>query len=551
MSDHATSETHLQIAVRNLPHQPGIYQFFDAENTLIYVGKAKDLRKRVGSYFLKTANHSGKTRSMVSQIANMKFTVVTTEWEAFLLENNFIKENQPKYNILLRDDKTYPYICITNEPYPRIYSTRRIVKSKGKYFGPYSNVKAMHNVLELAAQLFNIRKCDLNITDKAVQNQKFKVCLEYHIGNCKAPCIGLQSRLDYQESIKETEHLVKGNIQMPRKYLTEAMNQHAASLEFEQAENYKKKLDLLEKHQSASIVSNTSIEDIFILTIISNDDKVHLNFIKVQGGNIIYSENYSLTKVLEEPEEDILFYKMFDIFSKETLENTIEIFTNIETTYTLDKKIIVSTPKIGIKKKLVDMSVSNLQEYIRHKEINKLDRKEDSLKTLKKLQEDLRLPELPVHIECFDNSNLQGTNPVSAMVCFKNGKPSKKDYRHFKVKNIEGPNDFDTMKEVVHRRYSRLLDEKQPLPNLILIDGGKGQLNAAIEVLKELKIYEKISIISIAKRLEEIYFPNDEFPLHLHKKSPTMLLLQHLRDEAHRFGITFHRNLRSKAVLKQ
>lgn len=487
---------------------------------------------------------------MVSQIVDMKFTVVNSEWEAFLLENNFIKKNHPRYNILLRDDKTYPYICISNDPYPKIYPTRKLNRQKGKYYGPYSSVKVMNNMLDLAKKLFNIRSCDLNLTERTIASGKFKVCLEYHIGNCKAPCEAKIGQEEYIQDIKEAENLLKGNIQAPKKFLVEHMTAHAGKLEFEHAEVYRKKLELLDKYQAASIVSNFNLADFYVATLLTKEEDVYFNFLKVQAGNISYSENVKIKKVLDEPDEDIFFYQLFDILAKESLDRKIEVYTNIPVSYSIDEKIAVSVPKLGVKRKLVDMSIKNLEEYIRHKEINKLDKQEESNKVLLKLQEDLRLNQLPLHIECFDNSNLQGTNPVSAMVCFKNGKPSKKDYRHFNVKTIEGPNDFDTMKEVVHRRYKRLLDESTPLPQLIVIDGGKGQLNAACEVLKELGIYERVSIVSIAKRLEEIYFPGDEYPLHLSKKSTSMLLLQHLRNEAHRFGITFHRKQRSKKALK-
>lgn len=487
---------------------------------------------------------------MVSQIVDLKFTVVNSEWEAFLLENNFIKKNQPRYNILLRDDKTYPYICISNDPYPKIYPTRKLNREKGKYYGPYSSVKVMNNMLDLAKKLFNIRSCDLNLTERTIASGKFKVCLEYHIGNCKAPCEAKIGQAEYIQDIKEAENLLKGNIQTPKKFLHEHMAAHVEKLEFEQAEVYRKKLDLLEKYQAGSIVSNFNLADFYIATLLTKEENVYFNFLKVQAGNISYSENVKIKKVLDEPDEDIFFYQLFDILSKESLDHKIEVYTNIAVSYAIDEKIQVSTPKLGVKRKLVDMSIKNLEEYIRHKEINKLDKQEESNKILATLQEDLRLNQLPTHIECFDNSNLQGTNPVSAMVCFKNGKPSKKDYRHFNVKTIEGPNDFDTMKEVVFRRYKRLLEESTPLPQLIVIDGGKGQLNAACDTLKELGIYDRVSIVSIAKRLEEIYFPGDEYPLHLNKKSTSMLLLQHLRNEAHRFGITFHRKQRSKKALK-
>ena len=539
----------LQDAIRKLPHQPGVYQFFDVENTLIYVGKAKDLRKRVGSYFVKTAGHNRKTKSMVSQIVALKFTVVNSEWEAFLLENNFIKTNQPRYNILLRDDKTYPYICVTNDPYPRIFPTRRLNKSKGKFYGPFSSVKVMNNMLDLSKKLFNIRTCDLNLTERTIASGKFKVCLEFHIGNCKGPCENRESRESYLGNIKESENLLRGNVQHPKKFLQEMMGSASAKYEFEQAEGFRKKLELLERYQSSSIVSNANLADFYVITLINKEEKDFINYLKIIGGNIRYSENFSIKKVLDESDEDILFYQLFDILSKETFEHKVEVVTNLETTYSIDEKIQITTPKAGIKKKLVDMSLKNLEEYIKHKEINKLDKEDDKLSVVRLLQEELHLKNLPLHIECFDNSNLQGTNPVSAMVCFKNGKPSKKDYRHYNVKTIEGPDDFGTMREVVTRRYKRLIEENSPLPNLIVIDGGKGQLGMAVDVLKELGIYDQVSIVSIAKRLEEIYFPGDEFPLHISKKSQSLLLLQHLRNEAHRFGITFHRKKRSKSAL--
>jgi excinuclease ABC subunit C len=541
----------LQEKIRNLPSKPGIYQYFNADGTLIYVGKAKNLKKRVSSYFLKTAQHSRKTLNMVSQIAEMEFTVVNSEWEAFLLENNFIKSFQPKYNILLRDDKTYPYICVTNEPFPRVYSTRRVNKSDGKYFGPFSNVKVMYNMLELCIKLYHIRTCDLNLSPRSIQNEKFKVCMEYHLGNCKGPCANHQSQEDYLAHIREAENVLKGNVQAAKKFLQESMAQHAANLEFEQAEVYRKKLELIVQYQSKSVVSNAnSTANFHVLTVIGSDENVDMNYLKVVGGNIRYSDNYRIKRVLDELDEEIFFYKLFDFFSKERLDGKIEVLTNIETSFSIDDKITVTLPKAGFKKQLVDMSLKNLDAHIRHREMNKLDKEEEKLRVVKLLQKELHLPDLPLHIECFDNSNLQGTNAVSAVVCFKNGKPSKKDYRHYNVRTVEGPNDFDTMKEVVFRRYRRLLDEQKSLPNLIVIDGGKGQLGVAVEVLKELGIYGKVSIVSIAKRLEEIYFPGDELPLHLSKKSPAMLLLQHLRNEAHRFGITFHRKKRSRAALK-
>lgn len=541
----------LQEKIRNLPGKPGVYQYFNADGTLIYVGKAKNLKKRVSSYFLKTAQHSRKTLNMVSQIAEMEFTVVDSEWEAFLLENNFIKSFQPKYNILLRDDKTYPYICVTNEPFPRVFSTRRVNKSDGKYFGPFSNVKVMYNMLELCIKLYHIRTCDLNLNTRSIQNEKFKVCMEYHLGNCKGPCANHQSQEDYLAHIREAENVLKGNVQAAKKFLQESMAQHAANLEFEQAEVYRKKLELIAQYQSKSVVSNAnSTANFHVLTLIGSDENVDMNYLKVVGGNIRYSDNYRIKRVLDESDEEIFFYKLFDFFSKERLDGRIEVLTNIETSFAIDDKISVTLPKAGFKKQLVEMSLKNLEAHIRHREMNKLDKEEEKLRVVKLLQKELHLPDLPLHIECFDNSNLQGTNAVSAVVCFKNGKPSKKDYRHYNVRTVEGPNDFDTMKEVVFRRYRRLLDEQKSLPNLIVIDGGKGQLGVAVEVLKELGIYGKVSIVSIAKRLEEIYFPGDELPLHLSKKSPAMLLLQHLRNEAHRFGITFHRNKRSRAALK-
>lgn len=543
--------TTLKEQISNLPHTPGVYRYFNSENELIYVGKAKSLKNRVSSYFNKSANHDQKTRRMVSQIVRLEFTVVNSEFDALLLENSLIKQYQPKYNILLRDDKTYPYLCITNEPFPKLIPTRHLDRSQGTYFGPYASVKTMHTLLEFLRKLYTIRTCNLSLTQKNIEAQKFKVCLEYHIGNCKGPCEGLVNQEEYDKNMEQVRNILKGRLSPAVHYFKEQMQEAAISLAFEKAQEYKEKLALLEGFQSKSLIVNPNLSDIDVFTVISDEKCAYINYLQIVDGAVVHTKNASVQKKLEESEAEILAHVILDLREERQSESR-EILTNVPLEVELTG-ITLTVPQIGDKKKLVDLSLKNAM-YFKRDLTEKKEKKGDALaekgkRILVKLQQDLQLKTLPIHIECFDNSNFQGTNPVSAMVCFKNGYPSKKDYRHYKVKTVEGPDDFATMHEVVTRRYRRLLNENTPLPNLIIIDGGKGQLGAACDALKALGIYGQIPIIGIAKRLEEIYFPGDQIPVYIDKKSESLKLIQRMRDEAHRFGITFHRDLRSKNTM--
>ena len=526
----------------NLPNSPGVYKFFDSSDQLIYVGKAKSIRKRVGSYFSKSHQLNRKTRKLISEIVAIEYTLANTEFDALLLENNLIKENQPKYNILLKDDKTFPYICIVNERLPRIISTRNFDPTFGEYFGPYSSVAAMKNVLDLLRKLYTIRTCKFNLTRKNIEEGKFKVCLEYHIGNCKGPCEGLQSAKEYENDIDQARNILKGNLSIVKNHFKSEMLTAAEALEFESAQKFKDKIDLLDKFQIRSTIVNPKLSELDVFTIVSEKQVAFVNYMQVKNGAIILARTVEIKKKLEESDEDVLSLVAFELRDRHSSTNK-EVISNIP--LSLTEEVNNNIPKIGDKKKLLDLSLKNALEYKREK--LKTTGKEKKNETLLLLQQDLKLQDLPYHIECFDNSNLQGSNPVASMVCFKDGKPSKKDYRHFNIKTVEGPDDFASMREIVHRRYSRLINEDLPLPNLIVIDGGKGQLSSACEALKALEIYGSIPIIGIAKRLEEIYFPEDSIPVHISKKSPSLFLLQRIRDEAHRFAITFHRNKRSKA----
>ncbi len=534
-----------------LPTEPGIYKYFDESDEIIYVGKAKSLKNRISSYFYNYDRNDRKTRRLVQMIRKLEYTVVHSEWDALLLENTLIKELQPKYNILLRDDKTYPYVCVTHERFPRVITTRRIEdKEKGKMYGPYVNAKAMHALLDMFTQLYTIRTCKYNLSEENVEAGKFKVCLEYHIGNCKGPCEGLQAEAEYQKEIDQVHHILKGNISPAKVYFKARMQESAAKMAFEDAHQFKLKLDFLENYQSKATVVNPSINDADVFSIQSDDTAAYVNYLKVVNGTIIRTQTLEVKKKLEETDEEILSIVIFDLRVKYESEAK-EIISNINPD--IDFKAQITIPQIGDKKKLLEMSLRNVMFY-RHEKAerdaiaasgatNKKDR------VLIKLKQDLRLVDLPRHIECFDNSNIQGTNPVSAMVCFINGQPSTRDYRHYIPKTVVGPDDFATMREVVFRRYSRLVEEKAELPNLIIIDGGKGQLSAACEALKQVGLYGKIPIIGIAKRLEEIYFPEDNLPIYIDKKSESLKLIQRCRDEAHRFGITHHRNRRSNNFL--
>ncbi|MEY5049311.1 MAG: hypothetical protein RLZZ175_2670 [Bacteroidota bacterium] len=541
-----TNNEYLKDLIKKMPHSPGVYKYFNAENEIIYIGKAKNLHKRVADYFLEKYTHSYKTAQLVKQIADIQFVVVNTELDALLLENNLIKENQPKYNILLKDDKTYPYICVTNEAFPRVISTRKFEKRLGTFYGPYTSGKTIKTFFELFQSLFTIRTCTLNLSDANIALEKFKICLEYHIGNCKGPCEGLQSHDDYVQEISLIKNILAGNTKLATDYFYQILNEASANLEFEKAHRIKQKIDILENYQNRSLIVNSTIDNLSVFVVYSQEKKSYVSYMRINGGKMVETQVYSTTKVLDESDEEIL---QSAIIQQHGLNFDIDlIITNIPVSISEKGQTIV--PKIGDKKKLIDLSIKNIFEYIKARTISFEENKKE-ITSLVELKNTLSLKDLPVHIECFDNSNIQGTNPVSAMVCFKNAKPSKKDYRHYNVKTVVGPNDFDTMYEVVSRRYKRLVEEEKPLPQLIVIDGGKGQLNRAADALKDVGVYDKVALISIAKRLEEIYVVGDEFPIMFSKKSEALKVLQHMRDEAHRFGITFHRDQRSKQVEKK
>jgi excinuclease ABC subunit C len=533
-----------------LPEQPGVYRYFDETDTIIYIGKAKNLKNRVSSYFTSIQNHNTKTRKLVQQIRKIEFTIVHSEFDALLLENTLIKQYQPKYNILLRDDKTYPFICLTNEDFPRLITMRRIDHKIGTFFGPFANPKAMNSLLEMLHQLYPIRTCSLALKPSNIEQGKFKVCLEYHIGNCKGPCEGLQSEADYLVYIDQISNILKGNYQKPKGLFIERMQNAASRLAFEEAQEWKEKWELLENFQAKSTVVNPAIHDVDVFTMVSDEQLAYINFMKVINGTILQSQTWEVKKKLNEDEADLLtmmIWEKRDQFHSEAKE----ILTNIP--MTIEFKGAKNTiPQMGDKKKLLDMSLKNVLYFRKEKADRKAaeesggDRKMRVMLTLKN---DLRLTQLPKRIECFDNSNLQGTNPVSAMVCFIQATAAKKEYRLFTPRTVEGPDDFATMHEVITRRYTRLLEEEAELPDLIIVDGGKGQLSAACDALKAIGLYGQIPIIGIAKRLEEIYFPEDSLPVYIDKKSESLKLIQQLRDEAHRFGITAHRNRRSKNFL--
>ena len=530
-----------------LPTNPGIYRFYDQQGELIYVGKAKNIRKRVASYFTKTYHVNRKTQQLVRETLQIEFTIANSEFDALLLENNLIKANQPKYNILLKDDKTFPYICIVKEQFPRIVSTRKYNPATGEYFGPYTSVAAMNSVLDLIRKLYTIRTCKLNLSGKNIAAGKFKICLEYHIGNCLGPCEGLQDEEDYMREIEQARNILKGNISIVSRYFNDQMKLTSEKLEFERAQKYKEKLELLNKFQVRSTIVNPKLTGVDVFSMVTDDSKLAvINYLQIKNGAIILARTVEVKKQADESDEDILSYAAQELRSRHESNNKT-IFSNLQ--FVHEEGIEVIVPKIGDKKKLVSLSLKNAFEYKKDR-ASQTKPKKSKNEVLMRLQDDLKLTQLPDHIECFDNSNLQGSNPVASMVCFRDGKPSKKDYRHFNVKTVEGPDDFASMKEIVGRRYKRVLEENSALPKLIVIDGGKGQLGSACEALRELALYGRIPIIGIAKKLEEIYYPEDSLPLHISKKSPSLMLLQRVRDEAHRFAITFHRVKRSKSTFK-
>jgi len=540
----------LSPVIKTLPNKPGIYQYYDKEGKILYVGKAKELKKRVSSYFNKEASVSGKVRVLVNKIAEIRHVVVDTELDALLLENNLIKKYQPRYNVLLKDDKTFPWICIKNEPFPRIFSTRKIIKDGSMYFGPYASVKIMNTLLDLVRQLYQLRTCKHKLTDENIQKKKFKVCLEYHLGNCLGSCEGLQSAEDYNNTIQEIKEIIKGNINSVISQLKGLMKQYAEDLEFEKAQSVKERLELLEKYQSKSTVVNPKIENTDVFSIITDDEAGYVNFIKVVNGAIVQSHTVELKKKLEETPQELLTIAILDL--RERFEsNASEVLLPFPLEIDFPE-VNFTVPKIGDKKHLLELSERNCKYYKleKEKQLELVDPDRHTNRIMAQMKKDLRMPVEPRHIECFDNSNIQGDYPVAAMVYFKNGKPHKKEYRHYNIKTVEGPDDFASMEEVIYRRYKRLKEEEKELPQLVVVDGGKGQLSSALKSLEKLSLRGKITIIGIAKRLEEIYFPGDSLPLYIDKKSETLKIVQQLRDEAHRFGITHHRKRREKGTVK-
>ncbi|MGG5505695.1 MULTISPECIES: excinuclease ABC subunit UvrC [unclassified Myroides] len=537
----------LALQIQTLPDQPGVYQYFDKEGKILYVGKAKNLKKRVSSYFNKIHDNA-KTNVLVKKIVKIKHIVVPTETDALLLENNLIKQLQPRYNVLLKDDKSYPWICIKKEPFPRVFTTRRMVKDGSEYYGPYTSTKTVSTLLELIKELYAIRSCSLDLTQQNIRSEKFKVCLEYHIGNCGGPCEEHESVQQYEKKITEIRDILKGNFKESLKGFKTYMLELAAAMRFEEAQQVKEKIELLENYQAKSTIVNPKIGNVDVFSILSDESTAYVNFLQVSYGAIIRSHNLELKKKLEETDAELLELAIVEIRSRFELL-TKEVLTPFEVD--LGEHIKVTVPKMGDKKALLDLSERNAKFYRmdQMKQMKIVDPDRHVKRIMQQMMKDLRLPTEPRHIECFDNSNIQGTNPVAACVVFKDGKPSKKDYRHFNVKTVEGPNDFASMQEIVFRRYKRLLEEKEALPDLIVIDGGKGQLGVALKSLEDLGLRGKIPIISLAERLEEIFYPGDSYPLYLDKRSETMKVIIHLRDEAHRFGLTFHRNQRSKNAI--
>jgi len=540
----------IKTIIRTLPDKPGVYQFLDEKDKVIYIGKAKSLKKRVSSYFSKDTGQSGKTTVMVKKIAGIQHVVVDTELDALLLENNLIKKYQPRYNVNLKDDKSFPWLCIKNERFPRIFSTRHVIHDGSEYYGPYASVKLMNTLLDLIRQLYPLRTCKFSLSKKNIRAKKFKVCLEYHLGNCKGPCEELQAEEDYNESIAEIREIIKGNISNVVSNLRKLMKQYADLLAFEKAQVVKEKLNMLERYQSKSLVVNPRINNVDVFSIISDQESAYVNYLRIINGAIVQAHTIEMKKKLDETDSELLTLAVADLRQRFESDSQELILP-----FNLDFKfpaIIVTIPKIGDKKQLLDLSERNAKYYKleKRKQMELVDPERHTKRILSTMMKDLRLPELPIHIECFDNSNIQGDYPVAAMVCFKNAKPSKADYRHFNINTVAGPNDYASMEEVILRRYKRIVEEQQTLPQLIIIDGGKGQLSSAVGILEKIGLRGKISIIAIAEKLEELYFPNDPVPLHIDKKSETLRLIQYMRDEAHRFGITHYRKKHEKGVIK-
>ena len=544
------THTEFQQISGTLPQQPGIYKYFNATGELLYVGKAKNIRKRVSSYFNKTvANY--KTHELVKRIRDIQFTIVNSEQDAFLLENSLIKEFQPAFNINLKDDKTYPFIVIKNEPFPRVYLTRNRQEDGAEYLGPFTSVKKVRELIQFTRQTIPLRTCSLNLTEKNIADGKFKVCLEYHLGNCKGPCEGHQSLPDYNEGISQLKNLLKGNLNPVIRHFRDQMKDHAVNMQFEQAELARKKVTYLENYQARSEVINMKVGDVDVFSLIRDKEIAFVNYLMVRNGTIVQTQTTRVETHLDETPEEILAFSVAQL--RDTFNSRArEIILPFEIEYP-ESDVVLTVPKAGDKKKILDLSEKNADyfiEEIKNKERLKLGRNTGMIKVLEQLQQDMQLPALPLHIECFDNSNFQGSYPVSAMVCFRNGEPSKSDYRHFNIKTVEGINDFASMKETVGRRYKRLKEEEQPLPQLVIIDGGKGQLSAALEAVEELGMQGKFTMVGLAKSEEEIFFPGDQQSLRLAYNGEPLKLIRRIRDEVHRFGITFHRQKRSKGTFK-
>ncbi|NNC62353.1 MAG: excinuclease ABC subunit UvrC [Eudoraea sp.] len=541
------SELSVELQLNTLPQSPGVYQFYDKDGKILYVGKAKNLKKRVTSYFTKT-HDNGKTRVMVKKISNLKHIVVPTESDALLLENNLIKKYQPRYNVLLKDDKSYPWICIKNERFPRIFPTRKLIKDGSEYYGPYTSMKTVKTLLDLIRSVYPLRTCNYDLSEEKIAAGKYKVCLEYHLGNCKGPCEGLQKEQEYHQQINDIRDIIKGNFKSSLHYFKKEMKSLAADMQFEKAQQIKNKIEVLENYQAKSTIVNPKINNVDVFSIISDEAYAYINFLQLSHGSIIRSHTMEIRKKLEESDKELLQLAIVEIRQRFQSQSR-ELYLPFAVSLPEDLKITL--PKLGDKKKILDLSKRNAmffrQERFKQVKITDPDRHVNRI--MAQMKTDLRLSEEPRHIECFDNSNIQGSNPVAACVVFRNGRPAKKEYRHYNIKTVEGPDDFASMEEVVYRRYKRLLEEDASLPQLIVIDGGKGQLSSALKSLDNLGLRGKIAIIGIAKRLEEIYFPGDPVPLYLDKKSESLKVIQQLRNEAHRFGITFHRNKRSKEAI--
>lgn len=540
---------HLKPTIRQIPQEPGVYQYFDKNDEILYVGKAKNLKRRVSSYFNKSQKDSAKTAILVRKVQSIKYLVVDTEVDALLLENNLIKKYRPRYNIQLKDDKTYPWICVKKEPFPRVFSTRRIVKDGSKYYGPYASVKMMHTLLNLIKEVYPLRTCKLNLSPKAIARRPYKVCLEYHIGNCMGPCEGKQSEEEYQEYINDIGRILKGDIRSVIASLKDLMLQRSAELRFEEAQEIKSKIDSLEGYYSKSAVVSPSIHNVDVISMVEDDKSAFVNFLKISNGAIIHGHTVEVKKKLDETRGQILSFALIDMRERYG-DDSREIISAVDLSNAFPD-LTFTDPQRGDKKALLDLSVRNAKFFMieRHKQIKQVNPERHLERIMETMKKDLRMNEWPRHIECFDNSNFHGTNAVAACVVFKDGKPSKKDYRHFNIKTVEGPDDFASMEEVVYRRYKRLLEEDESLPQLVIIDGGKGQLSSAMKSMDKLGIRGKITVVGIAKKLEEIYYPGDSLPLYIDKRSESLKIIQHLRNEAHRFGITHHRNKRSKNAL--